>query len=207
MNRNRLLLAGFVIAWIGVVSAGQFWMLGYQSDPGQAAKGADWPADSKIRPRAGHFTLVLFAHPRCPCTRASLEGLSWVLTRSRGKVNAYAVFVRPKGAPADWERTPLWGIAESIPGSRPVSDIGGVEASRFRVLTSGQTLLFGPHGGLVFSGGITSGRGHAGDNPGRRALMECLAERMPVRREFPVFGCPLFGDNRSCPDGRRECER
>ena len=206
ITRNHLLSAGFVTAWIGVISVGQFWLLGYQTNPGQSAKAADWPVESTLRPRDGHFTLVLFAHPHCPCTRASVEELSWVMAHSRGKLDVYAVFVLPKGAPADWERTPLWDMVATIPGLQPVSDVGGVEASRFRVETSGQTLLFDSLGALVCSGGITAGRGHAGDNAGRRALVECLAGRMPDRREIPVFGCPLFGDDRCDRDGNRECK-
>ena len=205
MTRSYLIPAGLVSAWLLVLAAGQFWFLKYQSDPGPLASAAGWPAGSTLRPSAGRFALLFFAHPRCPCTRAGLADLSWALARSQGKVDAFAVFVLPEGAPAGWERTPLWDIAGSIPGVRPVSDLGGEEATRFRVATSGQTLLFDPHGTLVFSGGITGGRGHSGDNPARRALVECFADRMPDRREFSVFGCPLFGADRSCREGAEEC--
>jgi hypothetical protein len=59
-------------------------------------------------------------------------------------------------------------------------------------LVSGETLLYDPHGRLVFRGGLTAGRGHAGDSPGRRAVVACFNEPTPERRDLPVFGCPLL---------------
>ena len=41
-------------------------------------------------------------------------------------------------------------------------------------ITSGQTLLYDTKGHLVFSGGITGGRGHEGDNTGRESIEKYL---------------------------------
>ena len=53
-------------------------------------------------------------------------------------------------------------------------DDDGAEARRFGAETSGQTLLYDEHGALLFSGGITGARGHAGDNAGRASLVALL---------------------------------
>jgi hypothetical protein len=45
---------------------------------------------------------------------------------------------------------------------------------------------------LIFSGGITGSRGHAGDNDGEQALLEALTHGGGARATASVFGCPLF---------------
>jgi hypothetical protein len=103
----------------------------------------------------------------------------------------------PDGAPANWDRTDLWNEAGAIPDVELVSDRFARESRRFRSLTSGQVLVYDPQGRLVFRGGITAGRGHRGDNPGRRALVTCLSRNAEGVVHMPVFGCPLFDGNAS----------
>ena len=53
-------------------------------------------------------------------------------------------------------------------------------------------MFYDARGALLFSGGITGARGHAGDNAGRRAIV-ALLNRSPARsRATNVFGCSLF---------------
>ena len=51
-------------------------------------------------------------------------------------------------------------------------------------------------GDLLFSGGITFARGHAGDNAGRTAIEACAAGQSPGYRQTPVFGCPIIATAR-----------
>jgi hypothetical protein len=44
---------------------------------------------------------------------------------------------------------------------------------------------------LLFAGGITAARGHAGDNAGRSAIETLLAGGRPGYDRTPVFGCPI----------------
>ncbi len=68
----------------------------------------------------------------------------------------------------------------------------GDERRRFRAFTSGQVLVYDVAGRLVFDGGLTAARGHAGPNPGQAALFELLTDKRTVaRKAWPVFGCPL----------------
>ena len=59
-----------------------------------------------------------------------------------------------------------------------------------------QRLLRAPKGvwnsRLLFSGGITVARGHAGDNTGRGAIEELIDGETAVSRRTPVFGCALY---------------
>jgi hypothetical protein len=192
---SRKVSVGMVIAsvfWLGLVSGATVLMTRYSNSPGgggQAPK--SWPSDSQI-PLASHQpTLVMFVHPHCPCSRASLGELERFLSSARRRVSACVVFLRPTGTEPDWEKTDLWRKALSIAGVTVRGDEGGIETQRFHVETSGQTLLYGPDGKLSFEGGITLARGHSGDNPGRAALEELVREGHSDRSRTPIFGCGL----------------
>jgi hypothetical protein len=182
-----------VVIWLSAVLTGLVVLWRYEATPGSTGTPqASWPADSTIEPHASLPTLVMFAHPRCPCTRASLEELAKLLARNRNSVNAWVVFYRPTGADDSWDQTDQCQTARSIPGVHVASDVDGREAKLFHARTSGQTLLYGPDGKLLFSGGITAARGHAGDNDGRSAIEAILSKSPPSTRETPVYGCPII---------------
>ena len=179
----------------------------FDNAPGVGATApARWPADSTLARTSGQPTLVLLAHPQCSCTRASLDELGEALARARTPPRTYVLFLKPEGFGNGWEQTDSWRAAAAIPGVTPVRDDSGREASRFGAATSGQTLLYDADGTLLFSGGITAARGHAGDNAGRSELVSLLnrggsargtagaLNRRPSDRDATrVFGCPLFG--------------
>jgi hypothetical protein len=73
-----------------------------------------------------------------------------------------------------------------------VTDADGSEARRFGAETSGHTLLFDPNGSLLFSGGITASRGHAGRNAGESAIIAAVNGKRTDRTGTPVFGCSLI---------------
>ena len=165
---------------------------------------ARWPADSILTRAPGQPTLVLLAHPQCSCTRASLDELGEALARAGARPRTYVLFLKPEGFSNGWEQTDSWRIAAALPGVTAVRDDSGREARRFGAATSGQTLLYDAGGALLFSGGITAARGHAGDNAGRSELVSLLnrgrSDRtrtlnlgQSVHDATSVFGCPLFG--------------
>jgi hypothetical protein len=82
-------------------------------------------------------------------------------------------------------------------------DDDAAETRRFQSETSGQTILYAPDGRLLFQGGITQCRGHAGDNPGRSALVALLEHKTFSPVETPVFGCALLESASS--EGGAEC--
>ena len=95
----------------------------------------------------------------------------------------------PPGLDSSWAKTDLWHSASSIPGVRVFMDHDGAEARRFGVATSGQALLYDAQGRLQFAGGITPGRGHAGDNAGSEAIVSRVKLHSAGRSDTPVFGC------------------
>jgi hypothetical protein len=114
------------------------------------------------------------------------------MARVQGKVAAYVIFLKPDHT-SEWDDTDLQRSAAAIPGVTVVSDIDGVEARRFGAETSGHTLLFDRDGRLLFSGGITQSRGHAGENAGERAIVALVHNRAAERVATFVFGCSLRG--------------
>jgi hypothetical protein len=198
-NKGRFILIAACGVWVLMIAAGLVLLWNYENAPGAAARAPSrWPEDSRIRPDRDRATLVMLAHPHCPCTRASIGELARLMTQAQGRVTAYALFLKPSGFDVDWEKTDLWQTAASIPGVSVVADADGLEARRFHAETSGQTVLYDARGRLLFSGGITGSRGHSGDNAGRSAIVSLLNAGEAEAAETFVFGCPLFGADSEC---------
>jgi hypothetical protein len=197
--KRKLVILTSITLWLLVVGVGLSVLLSYENTPALAAKPSVlWPADSQIKRSPAHATLVMIVHPHCPCTRASIGELALLMAQSQGRLTAYVLFLKPAGFSDNWEKTDLWQSAASIPGVKPIIDYDGVEASRFNATTSGQTALYDAEGRLLFSGGITIARGHAGDNAGRSAIVSLVNTGIAEQTETSVFGCPLFDDNSNC---------
>lgn len=119
--------------------------------------------------------------------------LALIMAKAKGRVQAQVWFYRPVGMPDEWAHTGLWRSAAEIPGVTVAADEGGAQAALFHATVSGQTLLYGGDGSRLFNGGITSARGHSGDNAGRSAVLTLLQDKTFQRVETPVFGCALSG--------------
>jgi hypothetical protein len=190
---RRIALAIGTVVWLGVITWGLAVVWAYENRPGEGAQApVRWPAHTALARATDGPTLVFLAHPQCTCTRASLDELAEVLAHAARPPRTYILFLKPAGFEAGWEQTDTWRAASALPHVRVLRDDDGVEARRFGVATSGQTLLYDDAGALVFSGGITGSRGHAGDNAGAAALVDLLTRGAADRRASNVFGCPLF---------------
>jgi hypothetical protein len=186
------------LAWGIMVLAGFLLVWKYENTPTfdalRAAK--QWPAESglALAPEPRH-TLVMLAHPKCPCTRASIGELELLMTQTQKKLSAYVLFMKPEGEAEDWTRTDLWHKARAIPDVQVIMDEGGKKARHFKAETSGQVYLYDPSGKLQFAGGITISRGHSGSNPGRSAIVSYIHEGKIKVKQTASFGCPLFSDS------------
>jgi hypothetical protein len=184
------------LLWAFGVGAGIERVWRYESTPGVAKSGPQlWPGSKLIQTRPGRPTLVMFVHPHCPCSRASLAELREIMLRSPEGLTASILFLRPHGAMDTWESTSTWRSAQGIPGLSVHVDRDGSEAARFGASTSGHTVLYGVDGHLLFSGGITAARGHVGDNSGRQAVLALLDVEHSVTRDHAVYGCSLHDSN------------
>jgi hypothetical protein len=184
--------------WLASAVGGLYITWAYENGPGvSAAPGPQWPGGSSLIAATERPTLVFLAHPQCTCTTASLGELAEALARAKQLPKTYVVFLKPSSMPDGWEKTELWHAAESLPNTTIIRDEDGREAERFGSVTSGTTLLYDANASLVFNGGITGSRGHAGDNAGRASLVDLLNHVPPVTTATNVFGCSLFAAKKS----------
>jgi len=182
-----------VTLWLLAVGAGFALILNYQNAHGAIGSTPDhWPAKTQISLDPERDTLVMFAHPQCPCTRASVEELNRLLAQVKGRVTAQVWFFKPGQLSADWSKTGLWRSAEAIPGVTVHDDIDGLQAALFGAETSGSVFLYDIRGRLLFKGGITGSRGHAGDNPGEASIVSLCAGQPVDLFQTPVYGCSLL---------------
>jgi hypothetical protein len=189
---EKYMIVGLV-GWVSVIIFGWTLLSQYANTPGQShVPPSHWPSQSVI-PRTSELpTLLIFLHPRCPCSRATVAQLSIIMTRAQNKVKTHVIFVKPPNFSQEEVKTDLWNSAIHIPGVHAMIDENEQEAKRFNVEVSGQVLLYDAQGQLVFSGGITSSRGHQGDNDGQDAIIAFLTEGKVLRTHTPFFGCRVF---------------
>jgi hypothetical protein len=194
--RKHAVVAIALAVWLPCVAYGFNVLWRYSMTPGHpASPPSKWPPQAPIKRNSTHATLLMFAHPQCGCSKASLGELAIIMARAHEKINATVLFYAPQGEAATWAKTDLWETAEQIPGVTVLQDTGNHIAGSFGVFTSGQTLVYGSDGRLIFNGGITASRGHSGDNYGRDAIIALayghLAQATTPPVTSPVFGCSL----------------
>jgi hypothetical protein len=174
----------------------------YESTPGSAGRPATVMPEAPAAAVSSLPRLVVSIHPRCACSRATIGELARIMAACYGRLETRVLMVRPAGEAAGWEKTDLWTSAARIPGVTVVTDVDGAESQKFGAETSGHALLYDGGGKLMFSGGITESRGHAGDNDGESAILALVG---PAGKPdggqastTPVYGCGLF-DQRNVP--------
>lgn len=203
---KRTIAISMTLLWVAALAWGTHAVWSYAARPGVAAVAAPqmWPRDDGLLTLdASRPTLVVFVHPRCPCTRATVSALAELVGKARGRLAARALVVKPGDAESGWERSPIVDATRAIPGVEVLVDEHGSLADRFDAATSGQVLLYGVDGRLLFRGGLTRGRGEVGDSDGARAVLELVAPAVvavpghtgrpasTAKVETPVYGCPL----------------
>jgi hypothetical protein len=195
-SRKVLLTILVGLVWLTTLAWGLRSLFSYESTPGASGNvPQSWPLQSRIVRSDKQATLVMLAHPHCPCTRASVGELAQIMAQCGGRLRAYVLFLKPENSGPEWDDTRLRRTAAAIPGVTVLSDLGGAEAKRFGAETSGQTVLFDASGNRLFSGGITASRGHAGDNAGESAIVALVNGHTVDQSSALVFGCRLTTDN------------
>jgi hypothetical protein len=198
MNRQTALNAAAVFVWASLLAGGFVSLWDYSNRAGSTgSEVSQWPSGANLSFDSAYDNLVLFLHPRCPCSHATLAELVRLIPRLHGRAVVTIIFSRPAGVPDGWERGPLWSQASAIPGARVILDPGGHLAALFGAETSGLAALYSGSGRLLYRGGLTPGRGHEGDNFGSdsiAALAQGKTSRVSTPRG-PVFGCALHASH------------
>ncbi len=192
-SQHRLTFVAFV--WLAVCVCGIGVLTNYSSRPGKQRPVPDLIDDGHPAVESPAYRLTMFVHPRCPCSAASVNELARLMAACPRELSARVCFLAPSDESATWWETSLWHSAERIPRVEVVADTDAATARRFGAMTSGHVVLYDSAGRLQFSGGITCGRGHEGDNRGRNAICDIVRNRTPRAQATPVFGCPLVAGN------------
>lgn len=196
---RRWFLGALLLSWFALAIGGMVAIWQYETTAGPASEPPrHWPSNTNLQRTSRDRTLVLFAHPKCPCTRASLAAIS-AIAREYSAVATHVVFFRPTIADDSWQDSELCRTAMANPALQVTFDAEGREMQCFGVRTSGHAVLYSSGGTLEFTGGVTSARGQTGDSIGRRTLVEVLAGSAVKQPSAPVFGCPLTTPGGVCP--------
>jgi hypothetical protein len=185
-RKKGILLPLLLLGWGGCVVGGFGFAAVYQNRPGEPAK-----PPSTLRQAPEKPELLVFIHPQCPCSRATLSELERLTAQTGSRLDTQVYVFAPKTQSRDWAMGDLYQRARDIPGVQVSLDPDGSSARSYGARTSGQVLLYSPEGRLVFSGGITASRGHEGDNDGKDAILAYAKDGHSTIRSTPVFGCAL----------------
>jgi hypothetical protein len=184
----------FIGLWLALIGIGMIPLLTYSITPGKAAHPKwEWPTGTHLELAKDSPTVIMFVHPKCSCSFASLKQLQRLGAAFENKAKFYMVFELPVGADPTWAQTDLWKEAQLTPVIKRVTDEQQMEARGFGSVTSGDTFVYGPQGQLLFHGGITASRGHDGYCKGYDAVLRILLDTQHSQvSRTKTFGCGLF---------------
>lgn len=196
-RKPALLIA--LATWLSCCVAATAVLTVYSHTPNEAGAARAQLTDlSAIHLDDSRPTLVMFVHPRCPCTLASVEGLARLQRKLQGRFALRVIFSVPQGMDTNWHRSTLWDNVGRLPDCERVLDPGSQLTRQAGAKTSGTVALYEPGGHLVFWGGVTSSRGHAGDSLGTDAIVNYF-NNDPFPDHAQVYGCSITGpDDPSC---------
>src|SRR5258706_14091937 len=88
LGGSRAMLVAGGIPWIIAVGVGMWSLMAFDTTPGGlGTTSATWHSGTDIAFQVGKTNLIMFAHPNCPCTRASLAELGEIMVRSKGLIS------------------------------------------------------------------------------------------------------------------------
>ena len=192
-SRSSAKMIMLVGVWLALIAGGIWVSLEYEKTPSKVVKPAALsnPLPEILVDNAKEFRLVVFAHPKCPCTKATLSELARFLTKN-GNVSSQVFFIVPAGLKESWAQTETFAFASHIPEVEVKIDYDGALAKTFGADASGECFLLDRKAKVLFHGGITLARGHEGDNIGLDQLTAIVQRKSDITATNVVYGCGLF---------------
>lgn len=184
-----------VAAVAAVLALSLLGLVSLREPPTQSAAALEiavrWPDGISLARDEDRLTLVMAVHPRCPSTHASVAELGRILEQTDGTFDPHLLVFHPADSEPQWASGRTLSLARGVPGLDVSLDESGARMARLGLMTSGHVLVYDEHGGLVFSGGITSGRQRRGANLGGTALLD-LARGVRASTSAPVHGSQIL---------------
>lgn len=191
--------AAVLATWATLVAVGQALLLEHTTaagDPGQPPAALPHELAAALHWDRTQPLLLLAAHPQCPCLPATLTELQRALADKPPPLLRVLVHT-PSSPPPAWDARAAADLRSTLPNGAAIDDRDGALAAQLGLRTSGHVLLFARDGNLRFTGGVTAGRGHQGDNRAGRTLAAILGDAGKPQASTAVFGCPLQADSDS----------
>jgi hypothetical protein len=185
LRKRHLGVAVMAACWI--ICTGFFYgqMVSFKTTPGlSAAHPPEFWATESDKP-----TLIVFLHPKCTCSRASLAQVAKLQSRVPDGFHTILVLWQSPNGNSDWAKLPQPDSGQLL-HYQLVLDNGGLMARRFDAHTSGQAFVYDSRGRLRFSGGLTSSRGDSENGPAFSTLLRVITNP-GSSKPMPVFGCSL----------------
>lgn len=189
-KRHAHFTSGMIVAWGTSIGILLFGLMAYSQQPGDLSRPPLGSVLGRELDQTRH-TLFVAIHPRCPCSSASLYELERLIARSKGRLHVTILVYFPAHEPEQSTPTNTIEAVASRTGIDWERDEDGNIAATMGCRTSGSVVLYNPAGQPLFWGGITSSRGHAGDNAGSDTILEILTQGSSKQMMTPVYGCSL----------------
>ncbi len=188
-EQSRLNVA-VVLAWSVSLAILLLGLIAYGQTPGalnEPPQGASFNHELDTT----RYTLMVAVHPRCPCTAASLHELDRIIRQSQDRLHVTMLVYRPANQIDEWTVPKAIDNMEQHDNVIWKWDEEGKAAQAIGCMTSGSVVLYSPDRKPLFWGGITSSRGHTGNNAGSQAILSILETGTVRLRTNPVYGCSL----------------
>lgn len=180
--------------WAGLLFTGHLVLFEYEMTAGPLGNSKRiFPEKSSVQLTHGRQNIILFLHPACPCSAASVDEFHELMREGENDSVGKVVFFMPVDRESEWSLLPLISSVKRIPNVSVTYDATGDQAELFGATTSGHVFIYDARGILQFSGGITASRGHTGDNKNLDIAKNTIIARSPKFATTPVFGCSLRG--------------
>ncbi len=159
-----------------------------------------FPSVNRVALNNNKPTVLVFVHPLCPCTPATISQLETITTAAHITVIQSGPAVGLNKPDTSHRSTQDHRLG------RQMSDASGELSRAFGAMTSGHVVAYSPEGELLFSGGVTPGRAMTGPSKGLTELREALQSHRRVSTSTDVFGCSIFGSACCDYEGSRETQ-
>src|SRR5437868_14665541 len=109
LGRLATLKTVLLFTWGLLVISGFIALLKYGNTAGgRGQTPSQWPPDTRLSQSNDKPTLLVFIHPQCSCSSATIGELERIMTDIAGKARVQAVFYRPKDKGKDWLESVTW---------------------------------------------------------------------------------------------------
>ncbi|MGC3990136.1 MAG: hypothetical protein QM796_10740 [Chthoniobacteraceae bacterium] len=103
--------------WACAVVTGFALVTRYEVKPGRAEiVPAQWPQNLPVHPDGTRQNLLLFAHPQCVCTRATLTELEQILETHPGQLQVTVLMWAPSDLGEAWVHSPALAAGCQLTG-------------------------------------------------------------------------------------------